>query len=210
MLYARGRVLSAVALACSLVLLASAGFAGQGLIRELLDRQQGLSTVRATFVQKKHTAMLERPILSTGTFSFKLGRGVRWEYEDVLVVYDGNVLYVYSPEMQEAEKIMGKEGFMGPLAFDVKQLAKDYDMEARDVGGAISLELRPREDMPFATMTMMFPRGSAFPTEVTITEETGDRTTIEFGDIDINGRLDDDIFTFTPPPGTVVRERSIE
>jgi outer membrane lipoprotein-sorting protein len=193
------------------VFLAAAAFAGdEGLLDELIERQGRLKTVRASFVQEKYDPMLGRPIKSKGTFYFKIGSGVRWEYEDVLVIYDGVVLYVYSSETGEAEKIKGKQGFMGPLAFDVKELLKEYDMDASRDGETIMVSLKPKKDMPFESMEMVFEGQEAFPSEVSITGSAGDASAIRFSNIEINTQFSEDMFVFQPPPGTSVRERELE
>ncbi len=189
----------------------SVAFAGdKGLLDELIERQGSLKTVQASFVQEKYDPMLGRPIKSKGSFYFKIGMGVRWEYEDVLVVYDGKFLYVYSPETEEAEKIKGKQGFMGPLAFDLKELLKEYDMEALRDGETIRVSLRPIKEMPFEWMEMVFEGEDAFPSEVSITDANGDTSAIKFENVKLNTQFREDMFVFHPPPGTVVREREFE
>jgi outer membrane lipoprotein-sorting protein len=153
---------------------------------------------------------LGRAIKSVGDFHFRKGRGVRWEYADALVIYDGSVLYVYSPETKEAQKIEGRKGFMGPLAFDIESLREDYDMEAERDGDAIGLTLRPREEMPFASMTMTFPGGRAFPSEVSVVQATGEKAVISFKDVKLNTGFSDEVFVFDPPEGTTITERRFE
>ena len=179
-------------------------------LAEVLQRQSEVRSVSASFVQRKHSAMLARPITSEGRFFFKRGKGVRWEYEDVLVVYDGTHVFIHTPEVGEAEKISGAEKFLGPLTFDLRQLEQQYEVTGSRADGLITLDLRPRRPMPFNLMQLVFPPGSAFPESVRVTEETGDVTAIGFSNIKINGRLKDGLFVFRPPPGTKVRESRIE
>lgn len=181
-----------------------------GLLDELRARQKEVKTVRADFFQEKKTALLQRPVKSSGVFHFKSPVGVRWQYEDgILVIYDGNALYMYNPEMEEAEKIKGASAFIGPLSFDIKHLVKDYDIKTEKAGDNIHLLLRPKERMPFQSVEIIFPGGMAFPEEVRVKEETGDSTVIKFLNIKINGSLSDELFVFTPPPGVKVRERTL-
>jgi outer membrane lipoprotein-sorting protein len=184
--------------------------ASEDVLNDLIERQSTLDSVRATFVQEKYDPLLGRPIVSEGDFYFKTGAGVRWEYEDVLVVYDGSVLYVYSPDMKEAEKINGEQGFMGPLAFDIKVLSEQYELNATRDGDKAKLDLMPRKDMPFQSMSMVFNGDSAFPSEVVITETTGDTSTIKFDKVRINKKVSDSLFVFDPPPGTTINERTFE
>jgi outer membrane lipoprotein carrier protein len=205
------RFLCLCAIAAFAGFLVTAAFAGnERLVDELIERQSMLRTVHASFVQEKYDPMLGRPITSKGDFYFKVGSGVRWEYEDVLVVYDGKVLYVYSPETGEAEKIRGKQGFMGPLAFDLNELSKEYDMEASREGESIKLRLRPKKDMPFESIELVFKGQEAFPSEVSITETIGDTSSIRFDDVKLNAQFSDEMFVFQPSPGTIVKERQLE
>ncbi len=200
-------------LALAALLLAQAQAApasGEGPLEELIEKQKSLKSVHAAFVQEKYDPMLARPIRSAGDFYFKPGVGVRWEYEDVLVIYDGTVLYIYSPEMDEAEKLRGQQGFMGPLAFDVEELLRDYDIRASRDGGAINLLLKPKKDMPFESMTMVFPEGKAFPSEVTVNDDTGASAVITFEEPKINASFSDRMLEFHPPPGTSIIERRFE
>lgn len=179
-------------------------------LEELIRRQHDLLSVHATFTQEQHDPMLGRPIKNAGEFYFMAGEGVRWEYEDALVIYDGSVLYVYSPETNEARKIKGEKGFMGPLAFDVKELLENYDVEAGREGDVIRLILRPKAEMPFSSMSMIFPGDMAFPSEVAVMQETGERALIKFDNIQLNAKFSDEMFKFRPPPGTEIMEGQFE
>lgn len=182
-----------------------------GAIEDIKEKQKGLVTVKALFKQEKRTELLERPIKSEGKFYFKSPVGVRWEYDDAMVVvYDGKSLYLHYTELDEAEKIDGVSGYVGPLSFDIERILEEYDATPAEAGGGYSILLRPKKRMPFETMEMFFPRGAAFPGEIRMTEETGDVTVITFSDIKTNVKLPDSLFVFTPPPGVVLRERHID
>lgn len=181
-----------------------------GPLDELMQRQKSLNSVQASFVQEQYDPLLGRPIKSAGDFYFRSGKGVRWEYEDALVIYDGKMLYVYSPETKEAQKIKGKKGFMGPLAFDIKSLLEEYQIEADKKGDVIGLSLSPKTEMPFASMTMTFPDEQAFPSEVTVVQTTGEKATIKFENIKLNTGFSDKVFVFSPPEGTTITERHFE
>jgi outer membrane lipoprotein carrier protein len=203
------RVQTAFILA-ALILPSSAAHAADAL-DELRARQKGVNTVRAAFSQEKRALLLEKPISDTGVFYYRADAGVRWQYQEgLLVIYDGKALYVFDPELGEAEKVTEAGGFIGPLSFDIEFLRKDYDIRAERLGGAIRLALKPKKQMPFMSMEITFPDGSAFPHEVMMREETGDLTRIEFRDIRINEPLPDELFVFRPPPGVKVRERKLQ
>jgi outer membrane lipoprotein-sorting protein len=180
------------------------------ILDELRESQKGLKTVRASFSQEKHTELLDRPIKSDGTLAIRSGSGVRWEYEgEMVVIYDGTDLYFYYTELEEAEKLKGVSGFVGPLAFDIDLLTRDYEVEASRRDGRYVLVLHPRKEMPFKEMEMRYAPGKPFPEEVKIREETGDSTVITFRDVRINAEVPEELFVLKLPPGVPLRERDM-
>jgi outer membrane lipoprotein carrier protein len=181
-----------------------------GVLDEIRERQKGVRTVRADFRQEKHTELLDRPIRSSGVFYFKAPVGVRWEYRDAMtVIYDGKTLYLHYIGLDEAEKVEGAAGYVGPLCFDIDILLKDYDVKAAKQGGGALLDLSPNKRMPFQSMQMLFREGEGFPYEVRVLEASGDRTVIKFEKIEMNAPVSDELLRFEPPPGVVVRERML-
>jgi outer membrane lipoprotein-sorting protein len=184
---------------------------GQAALAMLRSRQAGMRTVRAEFTQEKRTELLPRPIKSRGWVVARPPEGVRWEYEDTMsVIYDGSRLYVYYFEMEQAEVIEGASGFVGPLTFSVDEIVRRYSVDVTlPDGGGVALVLRPKEgdEAPFQTMRMVFGPDDAFPREVTMTEASGDRTTIRFHGVQVNAEVPHDVFVFAPPEGVQVTVR---
>ncbi len=182
-----------------------------GELDDLKRLQKGLRSVKAAFTQTKTTELLGRPIRSSGMFYMKASAGVRWDYKDSLVViYDGRDLYLHYIELEEAERIRGASGFVGPLVFNVESLAENYRVTAMRADGSTLLTLVPDKDMPFERMEMSFPLGSPFPDEIVVIEATGDKTVIRFADVEIGAKLGSSLFVFTPPPGVIVRQRRFQ
>lgn len=64
---------------------------------EAADKEQPLfRSVQATFVQEKHLKILNRPLLSSGTFAFQAPQSLRWEYlkplHSVLLMHKGRAV----------------------------------------------------------------------------------------------------------------------
>jgi len=179
-------------------------------VEEIREAQKGLRTVRADFKQEKRTELLDRPVRSEGRFYFKSPSNLRWEYdESMVVIYDGRSLYIHYTELGEAERIDDAAGFVGPLGFNLDLLRKDFEIQATGSQGRGLLSLRPKKDMPFELMEMVFSGGGAFPREVRITEENGDRTVITFLNVETNVDVPDSTFVFVAPPGVKLRERNL-
>lgn len=197
-------------IACVFVMVA-ASIAVAGALDEIKSRQKGLKTVTASFTQEKYTELFDRPIRSKGRFYLKSMAGVRWEYEgSMTLIYDGDVMYIHYIELEQAEKIKGASAFVGPLTFDIKALAKDYEVKAVNSKGRVEVELKPKKRMPFETMRMFFGPSSAFPDEIWTFEESGDKTVVRFSDVKSNVEIKDSMFSFTPPKGVRMVERKIE
>lgn len=193
----------------TLLLLITGEARAVSLTEELGERQKGLQSIKASFDQEKRTELLNRPIRSKGTVYFKAQGGVRWEYDgSMLVIYDGKTVYVHYLGMEEADKVVGASEYIGPLTFDVPTLVRDYKVEAKRADKDIVLDLKPKKRMPFATMRMTFGPQDSFPREISITEESGDSTTIKFRDIFANIPIKDAQFVFTPPKGVTLKERN--
>lgn len=182
------------------------------VLDELIKRQKGITTVEAKFRQEKKTALMRKPIKSSGVFFFRSPMGVRWQYDEgLLVIYDGKYLYIYSPEMEVAEKVTGVAQYTGPLAFDIGFLSKEFVITAEKSSQKVMLNLKPRGKMPLESMQMEFPAsGAAFPEVVTVREATGDATVITFSGVKTNRPLKEGLFIFKPPPGVKIHERAID
>ncbi len=193
----------------AVLFLASGASAGE--LDDIKLLQKGMRSVKASFTQTRTTELLGRPIRSSGTFSMKAGAGVRWDYKDeMVVIYDGRDLYLHYVELEEAERIRGAAGFVGPLVFDVQRLSEKYRVTAMRAKEGIRLTLIPGKDMPFERMEMNFPVGSPFPDEVVVIEATGDKTEIRFAGVEVGATLRNDLVVFTPPPGVIVRQRNFQ
>lgn len=191
-----------------LLLPALTAVAGTGALDEILGRQGKVETVKARFVQEKHALLLDRPIRSEGFFYYAADRGVRWQYDNgMLVVYDGEALYVFDPETMRVEKIADPRDAVGPLNFDIGLLSESYDMKAERTAGGIVVNVTPRKEMPFESMELRYPTDSPFPEKVVMTEPTGDRTLIRFQKTKINGPVPDNLLEFHVPPGATVTVR---
>lgn len=200
----RACILSAV-----FILLSSFAHAGD-IVSELIKKQNSTTSVKAIFEQEKHTALMARPIRNSGVFYFKKPGLMRWEYaQSMTVVFDGDALYIYYPEMKEAEKITGASRFGSAMDFNLEKMKEEYSISASDAPEGARLILKPFRQSQIASIELIFPKDGAFPKEVLIEEQSGDRTKITFSEAVFNSAIPDGIFSFSPAPGTRIRQRSI-
>jgi len=168
------------------------------LIDELAKRQKDILSVRANFTQEKKVKALKKPIRSKGVFYYKSPSFVRWQYEKTLTaIYDGKDLYLYYPELNEAEKIEGAAGFSLPLSFNISQMQRDYNLSTIEEPDIIKIKMTPKRQMPFLGVEMHIKKGEIFPSEVIIEEKTGEVTEIKFSSININIDMPEGLFTLS-------------
>jgi len=178
------------------------------LIDELAKRQKDIISVKAGFIQEKKVKALKNPIRSKGVFYYKSPSSVRWQYEKTLTaIYDGKDLYLYYPELNEAEKIEGAGGFSLPLSFNISQMQRDYNLSTIEDADIIKIKMTPKRQMPFSGVEMHIKKGGIFPSEVIIEEKTGEVTEIKFSSIDINIDIPQGLFTL--PDNIRIRERGL-
>jgi len=196
----------------------------------------------ADFEQTTRSALFD----SAGSDLAKPARGrvvlakpgkMRWTYtepEPSLVVSDGTTLWIYSPTLQEAQRLPVTEGFLTGAAlqfllgegkllesFEVSSEACPLEQASGDGQGTdsrnpatagkprtVELELVPREPTTYQRLgiTARVDTGEVVATRVV--DLLGNETRISFSDMRRNGHPDKDEFTFVPGPGVEVIELS--
>jgi outer membrane lipoprotein carrier protein len=184
-----------------------------GIVEELKKKQAEIKSVSALFTQEKHTKLLTKPIRSSGRFFYKQPDMIRWEYSGsstLQVMYNGKELWLYYPELKEADRLSGIPQYSSLMQFDVSSLARDYTITARKEKNVSKLTLVPKTRGPVRQIEMEFAEQSSFPRKIRLTDSNNEETVITFRDARINREIEDGLFNFAPPTGVTVRERSLK
>ena len=184
-----------------------------GIIDELKTKQTEIKTVSARFMQEKHTKLLTKPIKSSGRFLYKQPDMIRWEYSgsvNMQVIYNGKELWLYYPELKEADKLTGLSQYGSLMHFDVFTMSRDYTITAKKENNIIMLKLAPKAQGPISQIEMEIPVESPFPRMIKLLDQNNEPTTITFRDVKLNPDLQDSSFTFAPDKEITVRERSLK
>ncbi len=188
--------------------------ANDDLLEQLKLSQKDAKTVKAAFLQEKHTEILDKPIVTKGTFYYQAPNSIRWEYKDkhagLVVMYDGRTLCIYYPALKEAEIIKDISRFPFIASFDIAALKKDYEIEHKSGKAGFDIILKPKSSFMISSVEMFFKTDKGFPEKIVIKEKNKDKTLIKFQDIIINSDLSKDLFVFTPAPGVKLRERILK
>jgi outer membrane lipoprotein carrier protein len=184
-----------------------------GIVEDLKKKQAEIKTVSALFTQEKHTRLLTKPIHSSGRFFYKQPSMIRWEYSGgstLQVMYNGKELWLYYPELKEADRLSGIPQYSSLMHFDVSSLAGDYTITARKEKNVSLLTLVPKTKGPVRQIEMEFTEQSSFPGKIRLTDSNNEETVIAFRDARINREIENELFNFIPPKGVTVRERSLK
>ncbi|MGM0535577.1 MAG: outer membrane lipoprotein chaperone LolA [Pseudomonadota bacterium] len=137
----------------------------------------------------------------------------RWEVDapyEQLVVSAGEEVILYDPDLEQAtvqaldQRVTHTPALL--LSGSADELTGSYDVTREQQGGSETFTLVPRDnDTLFEELQMTF-RGEALDM-LQMTDSTGQRTAIEFDNVQMNESLDDSRFTFEIPEGTdVIRD----
>ena len=191
---------------------------GNPEVRDLLARAEatydGLSSMRARFVQKIEITLLGRERTGSGDW-YQKGRGrFKMDFSDPegdLIVADGSTLWLYYPSTHPGQVIRstidanttgaGMVDLQGRI-FEEAAQAYDAVLEGRqDVAGHATwlVTLTPRAESPYRKVRVWIDVESLLVRRFEITEENETLRTVELHDLEPNASIPDEVFGFTPP-----------
>ncbi len=177
-------------------------------------RAAAIETLVAKFRQKKHTPLLEEPVVSRGRVRMK-GDRLRWDTHTPrptrMLLADGE-LRIYYPKQSLLEIYPADRRFSGVLATPVPRLHRlleTFRMEAERVedAAAIRLRLTPRKEKVrkhVESVTLRLDPRRACVTRVRMRTPDGERTVIDLRKIRVGADIDDDALGLDVPEDTRV------
>jgi outer membrane lipoprotein carrier protein len=193
----------------SLALFATTAFAGGR--DDLSTFTKGLKGLDGHFTQQVFDANGNPKESSSGRIALSAPHLFRWEYTkpyEQLIVADGQHVWVYDPDLQQAtRRAQGAEEQNSPLAalVDPAKLERDYRLQdAGAQGGLDWLDVTPRKasDTGFKTAHLGFgPQGLA---AMQVIDALGQKTRIDFSDWKRNPAFPAGTFRFVPAKGVDV------
>src|SRR4051812_3283973 len=190
---------------------------------DAIDRRAGQTAdLSGRFRQEKFTALLKKPLISSGRIRMK-GPVVRWDTErpDPAVLHsDGREIRMYYPKQSVVEVYPIDRRLADLVASPLPRLAalrQHFRIEPapptaqsdtpRDNPSAIEIQLIPTDDflaqhVDHVRVTLDVSR--AFVTRVEMFDGDGDRTVIQFTDLKTDTGIKDADLELSTPPGTKV------
>ena len=146
----------------------------------------------------------------------KPGR-MRWSYEtpdESLMVTDGNIVWMYDPLLEEAQRLPDAGGLLSGAAvrflMGEGDLLASFTVSTPDCAARpVRLDLVPREDAGYERLTLEVDPESGRVQASTVTDLFGNRTTVAFSQVRLNTAPRADLFRFEPPPGVAVIDLTV-
>ena len=198
-----------IAMAVAGLLFAGVVFAGAR--DDLAAFTKDIKGLQAPFTQQVFDPNGNLKETSSGAVALSAPRLFRWEYRKPyaqLIVADGNRVWVYDADLQQAtRRVQGAAEQGSPLAalIDPARLDKDYVVaDAGNSDGLSWLTLKPRsqEGAGFESARLGFGPGGL--EKMQFIDALGQKSAIDFGIWQRNPVFPKSTFQFTPPKGVDV------
>ncbi|MFW6346095.1 MAG: outer membrane lipoprotein chaperone LolA [Halomonas sp.] len=201
--------LAALAIGIAMPLSALADEGADRLSRML----EPLETYQADFEQQILDASGDRLQEARGTMWLSRPGKFRWEVDapyQQLVISDGDEVILYDPDLEQAtvqaldQRVTHTPALL--LSGSAGDLTENFEVSRSRQDGGERFTLVPKDaDTLFEELEMTFRDEQLRGLEMV--DSTGQRTTIAFSGVEVNGDIDDERFDFEVPEGTdVVRD----
>src|SRR5437016_5304227 len=193
------------------------------VIKRVQEAQKKTTTLQADFKQEKTLALLSKPEVSTGRFTYRKPNSVLWTYDSpkrVTMLIANGIMTTYYPELNKAERIevkryqdrifkyMGASGTLDELATYF-----NFTFSNRADQPAFMLDLDPKTKSiakRVGHIKIWIDKKSYLTTKFEYAEGDGDTTRYEFTNIRINEPIAHDKFVLNLPPSVRVEQMKVQ
>jgi outer membrane lipoprotein-sorting protein len=193
------------------------------VIKQVQEQQKKTATLQADFRQEKALALMSKPEVSTGTFTYSRPSNVLWVYNTpkrVQMVIAGGFLTTYYPELNKAERIDVKRfedrifKYMGATGA-IDELARYFDFTFTDSKSksVFVLDLTPKNravSKRVQRIKLWIDKTTYLTSKIEYVEGDGDITRYEFTNLRINETVPPGKFALTLPKTVRVETMKIQ
>lgn len=182
------------------------------LVDEVESTYQGVSSVRADFVQTVRNPMTGVQEKQRGRISMERPRKLRVELGlpvKSAVVSDGDRMWVYSSDQKQVivQKEVGDASGMGILLEDLSRLGELFDAQLvhqQPPRPSYTVLLTPKKASGIKSLQLTFSKQRYLLQELVVTDAMDNVTEMDFSMVRLNVDVPDAEFVFQAPPGTQV------
>src|SRR3954447_15341535 len=193
------------------------------VIRKVQQAQKSTKTLQADFRQEKELALLSKPEVSTGTFTFSRPSNVLWVYDApkrVQMLIANGMMTTYYPDLRKAEQIDVRRfqdrifKYMGATGA-IDELSQYFDFTFIDNAASPTwtLDLTPKNRVVAKRgrhIKLAIDKKTYLTTKIEYTEGDGDVTRYEFTNLKINQPVAQSRFTLQLPPTVRVEQMKLQ
>lgn len=193
------------------------------LIKRVQQQQKKTTTLQAEFRQEKELALLAKPEVATGTFTYSRPNHVLWTYnapKKVQMVIAGGMLTTYYADLGKAERIDVKRfedrifKYMGASGA-IDELARYFDFKFTDSKSkpVYLLDLTPKNRAVAKRVRgikLWIDKSTYLTTRVEYVEGDGDITRYEFTNIRLNEPVPQSRFALQLPSNVRIEQMKIQ
>jgi outer membrane lipoprotein carrier protein len=181
------------------------------IVRRLERRYRSTGSFKAKFKEQITTASgVKRD--REGTIEYRKPGRMRWDFappEQETIVSDGTTLYISQPDLNQVVETPIRTAFRSSapaaLLLGIGDLERDFSASpapSPPTDGLIHLSLKPKSDG--AQVAVGLDPATYDIATLIVTDDLGNVTALEFGDLQTNVALDDALFKFKVPEGADV------
>lgn len=195
----------------------------QSVIKKVQDQQKKTQTLQAQFRQEKEMALLSKPEVATGSFTFSKPNNVLWSYDSpkrVQMLIARGTLTTYFPDLNKAETVDVRRfedrifKYMGATGA-IDELGRYFDFTFTDNAKNPSwlLDLTPKNRAVarrVRRIRIWIDKASYLTSKFEYVEADGDVTRYEFTRIRLNEPVEQTRFTLNLPSSVRVEAMKLQ
>jgi outer membrane lipoprotein-sorting protein len=193
------------------------------VIKRVQEHQKKTTTLQADFKQEKTLALLSKPEVSTGRFTYQKPNNVLWTYDSpkrVTMLIAHGMMTTYYPDLNKAEQIEVKRyqdrifKYMGASgALDELATYFNFTFSNRADQPSFVLDLEPKTKAiakRVRHIKIWIDKKTYLTNKFEYTEGDGDMTRYEFTNVKINEPIAREKFVLALPPSVRVEQMKIQ
>jgi len=193
------------------------------VVKRVQEHQKKTTTLQADFKQEKTLALLAKPEISTGRFTYQKPNNVLWTYDApkrVTMLIANGMMTTYYPDLNKAEQIEVKRyqdrifKYMGASgALDELATFFNFTFSNRADQPAFVLDLDPKTKSiakRVKHLRIWIDKKTYLTTRFEYVEGDGDMTRYEFTNVKINEPVGPSRFVLNLPPSVRVEQMRLQ
>jgi len=190
------------------------------ILSQVAKVQKAAQTVSAEFILEKKMSLLASPVRAEGVLYITKPDKIYWGVKEPIastLIVNGNTLWMHYPSLRQVDKvdISGKQKMvmryvgMNEEGAVIKENYRIRLLDNPEEKGIFVLELLPknvRMSKRIAKIKAWVDSQTWFLSRLDLWEPNGDYSSVKLRGVKLNAPIQDSIYQFKPPPGTVVNE----